>query len=115
MTRKLRVQMALLFEPQRVVLYNVTCKCEEPESLPIVTAEKQWICTADGAALLALYRCHDKGESVWVMDAYALESSESQPLFHQIMFQQPVADLKEAVRSSPIAIILYQHVTATHS
>lgn len=101
----MHLQMALLLEPQRVVLYNVSIKFEEPESLPVVTAGKQWICTTDGAALLALYLSHDTGKAEWVMDAYALEQSgDSRPLFHQIMTRQPLAGLQEEVRSLPVAV-----------
>ena len=93
--------MALIFEPQRVALYNLTSQCEEADSLPVITPGKQWICTPDGAALLALYRSCEGDTEGWVMDAYALEQGSQdqneQALFNQILTQQPLAYLEERV------------------
>jgi hypothetical protein len=81
--------MALLILPRKVKLYNIRAMCEEPESLPVETAGKQWLVTPNGAALLALHctvpenQAGSKGR--WVMDVFALEQClPEQQLFDRI-------------------------------
>jgi hypothetical protein len=77
------IQMALLFEEQKIKLFNVTSNCEEPDKLDVITTGKQWLVAPNGAALLALH--HDASQSAWVMDTYALESClPEQHLFQQL-------------------------------
>ena len=93
--------MGLILEPQRVVLYNLTTRCEQADSLPVITFGKQWICTPDGSALLALYRSCEKDTEVWVVYAYSLEqysqNENDTALFYQILTQQPLVNLQQRV------------------
>ena len=83
------MQMALLLEPHKIRLFNVTSKVDEPESLSVDTAGKQWLVTPNGAALLAMRYDHalvGPGTSRgWVLDAYTLEDCPPvQGLFQQV-------------------------------
>ena len=89
------LQIVLLLEPRKVRLFNVTSKSEEPESLPVDTAGKQWLVTPNGAALLALRYSHAPsagGTPGWVLDAYTLEDCQPmQSVFEQIADSLDVA------------------------
>jgi hypothetical protein len=83
------LQMALLLLPHKIKLYNITAKCEEPESLSIKTAGKQWLVTPNGAALLSVHctvpENHTETNGRWVMDVFALEQClPEQHLFDRI-------------------------------
>lgn len=96
------MQMVLIFEPERVRLYNVQSQSWEPESMAVETAGKQWMCTPCRTALLAIHHNSDTGR--WLLDAYALEDGgNAQPLFWTIMedteLPEPVASLPGNVRS----------------
>jgi hypothetical protein len=86
------VQLALLLLRDKIKLYNITSKCEEPESLVAETSRKQWLVTPNGAALLAVYPTFTKDsvKSSWVLDAFALE----QCLPEQHMFDRIATEIR---------------------
>lgn len=94
--------MALILRPDRVSLYNISSRSDEPESLNIDTTGKHWLCTPNREALISLSHvppaARTKGDGQWVMDVFALEDcGADQPLFHKLMEQQPVFDLPSQV------------------
>lgn len=96
------LQLALILEEHRIRLYNIATKSWEPESLEVVTAGKQWMCTPCRTALIAVHYDSELGR--WTLDAYSLEDGgDAQPLFWQITINE---DLPEDVGTLPAVVRL---------
>jgi hypothetical protein len=96
------LQMALIIYAEKLSLYNISSKSFEPESLQVDTADKRWMCTPNGEALLSLSHIHPATDThnggQWVMDVFALEDcGEDQHLFQQLMQEHPVFNLPSQV------------------
>jgi hypothetical protein len=109
---RVSLQLALLMLPKKINLYNITAKCEEPESLAVATSGKQWLVTPNGAALLAVYSSSPTDSAstnpVWVFDSFALEQCPpEQNMFDQIATGVPLPH-ELAHLSAEVRAVSYQ-------